>query len=126
MASTRRDAHELGERARRRGKRVLSFTPEHIDDLTLSGCLDDVWVLYRLNYQSCLIIGVFESRDAAFAYTEKNGPGDESVWAGPHPGQRHWQYESEMFTYYIERHQIRVGPDNVQDAMLNFRAAGLR
>ncbi len=78
--------------------------------------MDDVWVLYRLNNQSCLIIGVFESREAAFAYTGSNGPSEQSGWIAPHPGQRHWQYDTDLFTYFLEKHQIRHGAVVTHDA----------
>lgn len=96
---------------------MLSFTPDGIEH---EGSDDDqggVWVLYRSNHQSCMIIGVFDSRDSAFAYTEKHGPVDELGWIEPHPGQRYWHYDGDKFTYFLEQHQVRVGVGNVHDAM---------
>ncbi len=97
---------------------MLSFTPGEVECTEAEDDRDGVWILYRLNHQSCMIIGVFDSRDSVFAYTGKNGPVDESGWIKPHPGQRHWQYDSGMFTYVLEQHQVRFGTGNVNDTML--------
>ena len=95
---------------------MLSFTPGRLDLAATDE--DGVWVLYRLNHHSCMVIGVFDSQDAAFAYAGKHGPVDESGWREPHPGQRHWQYDGDLFTYFLEQHQVRFGADDVHNDML--------
>ncbi len=102
------------------GLRLEMFThaPESLGYHDMGVCEDSVWILYRLNRQSCLIIGVFETRDAAFDYTGRSGPIDQSGWAEPRPGQRFWQYQSELFTYFLEQHQIRHGAVETQGAMV--------
>ncbi len=102
---------------------MFSFAVERVDRFDMGACMDDVWILYRLNHQSCLIIGVFESREAAFAYTDKNGPVERHGWIEPRPGQRHWQYDTDLFTYYLEKHQIRAEVGALHDTMLHATAS---
>ncbi len=97
---------------------MLSFALDRGEYTGAESDQDGVWILYRLNHQSCLIIGVFDSRDSAFAYAGKHGPVDESGWLEPHPGQRHWQYDGALFTYFLEQHQVRCGTGSVHDAMV--------
>lgn len=104
---------------------MISFSPDRIDYFDMDAHTDDVWILYRLNHQSCLIIGVFDSREAAFTYTEKNGPTGQSGWIEPRPGQRHWQYDTDMFTYFLEQHHVRQGvgmsPRRVEELSVSMR-----
>jgi len=86
---------------------MLSFVPGRVDDREIDAGQEDVWILYRTNSQSCLIIGVFASPKAAFHYVEQNGPADRPAWTEPHRGQRYWQFQSELFTYLIEPHRVR-------------------
>ena len=97
---------------------MYTFATERLGFHDMGACQDSVWILYRLNRQSCLIIGVFDTRDAAFAYTERNGPIEQAGWVEPRPGQRFWQYQSELFTYFLEQHQMRHGVGEMQDAMV--------
>jgi hypothetical protein len=98
---------------------MISFTPKGAANLEADSCAGDVWILHRLNHQSCLIIGVFESSEAAFAYTAQHGPIDRSGWIEPHPGQRRWEYENDKFTYFLEKHRVRHANESPYDIMLN-------
>ena len=97
---------------------MFTYSSEKLGYQDMGGGEESVWILYRLNHQSCLIIGVFGSRDAAFDYTERNGPIDQSGWIEPRPGQRFWQYQTELFAYFLEQHQIRHRAGETQDAMV--------
>ncbi len=102
---------------------MYSFVSEEAVGFETDGHVGDVWILYRLNSQSCLIIGAFESEDAAFAYTKRNGPIEQSSWTGPRPGQRYWQYTTSKFTYLIENHRLRHCPQAHQDEDPGLRIA---
>jgi len=97
---------------------MFTYAPERVESYNMGNHEDNVWILYRLNRQSCLVIGIFETRDAAFAYTDRNGPIDQSGWTEPRPGQRFWQFQSDMFTYFLEQHQVRHGIGKMQDTMV--------
>ena len=73
----------------------------------------NVYVLFRHDGMSSLVLGVFHTSLDARIYVQQQFDESPAAWRQPRPGRQHWSLDQPAFTYSIEEHTVnsRVQPD---------------
>lgn len=66
-----------------------------------------VYVLFRHDGASSLVLGVFQRSLDARVYVQEQFGENHASWKQPRPGRQHWLLDQSCFTYSIEAHAVK-------------------